>query len=137
MGLNQLSCYLPSISPSFFSFCFFSSILLFSFGLYTILFFLWVVYNSIFSHHSLIGLISLLYVSVIMLHFTICIFNILQFYFKWYYNTSCKIYDCYEIINSSVQFFELLSYFTSAYIRNLMTNCCYFVELFNYFKAVL
>ena len=49
--------------------------------------------------------------SVIMLHFTICIFNIPQFYFKWYYNTPCKIYDCYEIINSSAQFFELLSIF--------------------------
>ena len=83
--------------------------------------FFWVEYNSIFLHHSLVGLISFLYVSVVILHFTIYIFNIPQFYFKWY-NTSCKIYDCYEIINSSAQFFELLSYFTSTYIRNLMTN---------------
>ena len=76
--------------------------------------FFWVEYNSIFLHHSLVGLISFLYVSVVILHFTIYIFNIPQFYFKWY-NTSCKIYDCYEIINSSAQFFELLSYFTSTY----------------------
>ena len=81
---------------------------LFLFFYFTVLF--WVVYNSIFYHYSLIGLIFAL-CSVIMLHFTICIFNIPQFYFKWYYNTPCKIYDCYEIINSSAQFFELLSIF--------------------------